>query len=142
MRNETRKQRLLRFLDSKKPVWLDKDHPELLAETDQWVGNPRAEDRTVLRPARVLAGLRKTQGVWVFDLGEHVSLESVNKTVREIREERESRFLERSRVSRRKRRENEIFLGASALKDQKRRKSEDLRLLLFLQLTASTRPCC
>jgi len=47
-----------------------------------------SEDRIVLRPVRGTAGLRKKQGIWVFRTGEPISAESVNKTIRQIREER------------------------------------------------------
>jgi len=57
----------------------------------------RADDRIVLRPVRAFVGLRKKQGMWVFDVGEPVTVESVNNTLREIREERETNLLGQSR---------------------------------------------
>lgn len=47
-----------------------------------------SEDRIVLRPVRGTAGLRKKQGIWVFRTGDPISAESVNKTIRQIREKR------------------------------------------------------
>ncbi len=36
-RNEVRRQKLLRFLDSKEPAWQDDQHPELKQGADVWV---------------------------------------------------------------------------------------------------------
>jgi len=47
-----------------------------------------SEDRIVLRPVRGTAGLRRKQGIWVFRTGRPISTESVNETIRQIREER------------------------------------------------------
>jgi|SRR5271165_872520 len=47
-----------------------------------------SEDRIVLRPVRGTAGLRKKQGIWVFRTGQPISAESVNETIRLLREER------------------------------------------------------
>ncbi len=52
-----------------------------------------SEDRIVLRPVRGTAGLRKKQGIWVFRTGQPISAESVNETIRELREERMQRAL-------------------------------------------------
>lgn len=64
-----------------------------------------SEDRIVLRPVRGTAGLRKKQGIWVFRTGEPISAESVNKTIRQIREERIQQVLhpEKAKVAPRKR---------------------------------------
>jgi hypothetical protein len=35
--DELRKQKLLRFLESKEPVWRDEDHPELKDGAAEWV---------------------------------------------------------------------------------------------------------
>ena len=56
-----------------------------------------SEDRVVLRPARGKGRMYKEQGVWVFDSGRPLSAETVNKTIRHIRNERERRFLGKSR---------------------------------------------
>ena len=56
-----------------------------------------SEDRVVLRPARAKGRMRKEQGVWVFDSGHPLSVETVNKTIRRVRHERERRFLGKSR---------------------------------------------
>jgi AbrB family looped-hinge helix DNA binding protein len=65
-----------------------------------------SEDRIVLRPVRGTAGLRKKQGIWVFRTGEPISAESVNKTIRQIREECIQQVLhpEKAKVVPRKRR--------------------------------------
>ena len=56
-----------------------------------------SEDRVVLRPARGSGRMRREQGVWVFDSGRPITVETVNKTIRRIRNERERRFLGKSR---------------------------------------------
>lgn len=43
MKDEIKKERLLRFLERKEPAWLDKDHPDLIAGTEEWVRNLRTE---------------------------------------------------------------------------------------------------
>jgi AbrB family looped-hinge helix DNA binding protein len=52
-----------------------------------------SEDRIVLRPLRGMAGLEKKQGIWVLRMGRPVSAEVVNKTLRQIRREREQAAL-------------------------------------------------
>jgi AbrB family looped-hinge helix DNA binding protein len=47
-----------------------------------------SEDRIVLRPARGNGRIYKKQGVWVFDSGSPLDEKVVQKTIREIREER------------------------------------------------------
>ena len=56
-----------------------------------------SEDRVVLRPARGKGRMRREHGVWVFDSGRPITVETVNKTLRRIRSERERRFLGKSR---------------------------------------------
>ena len=51
------------------------------------------EDRVVLRPARGNGRMYKEHGMWVFDSGEPLSVEVVNKTLRRVREERDRRNL-------------------------------------------------
>lgn len=50
------------------------------------------EDITI-RPARGQAQLRKKHGVWVYRAGEPLSAKTVDKTVREIRRERDARSI-------------------------------------------------
>ena len=50
------------------------------------------EDITI-RPVRGLAQLRKKHGVWVYRAGEPLSATTVEKTVRQIRRERDVRNL-------------------------------------------------
>jgi AbrB family looped-hinge helix DNA binding protein len=54
-------------------------------------------DHVVLRPARGKGRMRKEQGVWVFDSGRPLSVETVNKTIHRIQNERERKFLGKSR---------------------------------------------
>lgn len=42
-RQEVRRQKLLHFLESKKPVWKDKDHPELADDASAWVQRLRTQ---------------------------------------------------------------------------------------------------
>jgi AbrB family looped-hinge helix DNA binding protein len=56
-----------------------------------------SDEQVVLRPARGKGRMYKEQGVWVFDSGRPLSVETVNKTIRRIRNERERRFLGKSR---------------------------------------------
>ena len=52
-----------------------------------------SEDRVVLRPARGKGRMYKEHGMWVFDSGEPLAVETVNKTLRRVREERDRRNL-------------------------------------------------
>src|SRR5260370_39253113 len=52
-----------------------------------------SENRIVLRPVRGTVGLRKKQGIWVLDVDEPLSAEAVNRTIRDIRRERERSWL-------------------------------------------------
>jgi AbrB family looped-hinge helix DNA binding protein len=52
-----------------------------------------SEERVVLRPVRGHGRVYKKQGVWVFDSGEPLESEVVNKTIRRVREERDRRNL-------------------------------------------------
>jgi AbrB family looped-hinge helix DNA binding protein len=65
-----------------------------------------SEDRIVLRPQRGGSGLHKKQGIWVFTTGEPIPAEATDKALREIRNERELRFLGNlaPRASRRRKR--------------------------------------
>lgn len=50
-------------------------------------------EEITLRPLRGHAQLRKKQGVWVFRAGEPLSAATVEKTVRQVRRERDARNL-------------------------------------------------
>jgi AbrB family looped-hinge helix DNA binding protein len=52
-----------------------------------------SEDRIVLRPARGNGRMYKKQGVWVFHGGAPLSADVVEKTLHQVRREREQRFL-------------------------------------------------
>lgn len=43
-RAEVRRQKLLKWLESKDPFWHDSDHPELAEGADVWVHNMRQEN--------------------------------------------------------------------------------------------------
>jgi AbrB family looped-hinge helix DNA binding protein len=47
------------------------------------------DDRITLRPVRANAQLRKKHGVWVFHCGEPLSASTVEKTIEQIRRERD-----------------------------------------------------
>ena len=52
-----------------------------------------SEDQIVLRPVRGTAGLRKKQGIWVLQVGEPISAGTVDRTIRDIRREREQSWV-------------------------------------------------
>jgi AbrB family looped-hinge helix DNA binding protein len=52
-----------------------------------------SEDQIVLRPVRGTVGLRKKQGIWVLDVDQPLSAETVDSTIRGIRREREESWL-------------------------------------------------
>jgi AbrB family looped-hinge helix DNA binding protein len=52
-----------------------------------------SEDQIVLRPVRGTVGLRKKQGIWVMDTDEPLSSATVDRTIRDIRRERERSWL-------------------------------------------------
>jgi AbrB family looped-hinge helix DNA binding protein len=52
-----------------------------------------SEGRIVLRPQRRGARLHRKQGVWVLSTGRPISAEAINKVLRDIRNERELKFL-------------------------------------------------
>jgi AbrB family looped-hinge helix DNA binding protein len=52
-----------------------------------------SEERVILRPVRGNARIYKKQGVWVMHGGAPLTVEVVNKTMRQIRREREQSFL-------------------------------------------------
>jgi len=53
------------------------------------------EDQIVLRPVRGTSRLRKKQGIWVLDVHEPLSAETVNRTLQNIRLQREQSWLGR-----------------------------------------------
>ena len=53
-----------------------------------------SEDQIVLRPVRSTVGLRKKQGIWVMDTDEPLSAATVDRTIRDIRRERERSWLQ------------------------------------------------
>jgi AbrB family looped-hinge helix DNA binding protein len=52
-----------------------------------------SEERITLRPARGSGRIYKKQGVWVMHAGAPLSEEVVEKTIRQLRREREEGFL-------------------------------------------------
>jgi hypothetical protein len=51
-RNAVRRQKLLQFLESDKPAWQQKDHPELAGGSAEWVRKLRAESEPSQTPKR------------------------------------------------------------------------------------------
>jgi len=66
---------------------------ELRLEAGDSLELETSEDQIVLRPVRGNAGMRKKQGIWVFRTGAPISAASVNKVMRQLREEREQRII-------------------------------------------------
>lgn len=52
-----------------------------------------SEERVILRPVRGHGRIYKKQGVWVFDSGEPLAADVVNKTLGRVRAERDRRNL-------------------------------------------------
>ncbi len=59
-----------------------------------------SENQIVLRPVRGTAGLRKKQGIWVLDVDEPLTVEAVNRTIRDIRREREESWMGQNSAAR------------------------------------------
>ena len=55
------------------------------------------EEQVILRPVRGTAPLRKKKGIWVFRAGEPLSASAVNRTLREVRKERDRKNLGKAR---------------------------------------------
>jgi AbrB family looped-hinge helix DNA binding protein len=70
---------------------------ELLLSPGDSLEVESSEDRVVLRPVRGQGRVYKKQGVWVFDSGEPLAADVVNKTIRRVREERDRRNSGKSR---------------------------------------------
>ena len=51
------------------------------------------EDQIVLRPVRQATGLRKKQGIWVLDVDEPITAAAVDRTIQDMRREREQSWL-------------------------------------------------
>jgi AbrB family looped-hinge helix DNA binding protein len=66
---------------------------ELRLEAGDTLELESSSDEITLRPTRGHAQLRKKHGIWVYRSGETLSQAAVNKTVREVREERENQIL-------------------------------------------------
>ena len=58
-----------------------------------------ADDRIVLRPVRQAVGMRKKQGIWILDVDEPLTLETVNQTTDEVHRERDQALLGLARGS-------------------------------------------
>jgi AbrB family looped-hinge helix DNA binding protein len=56
-----------------------------------------SEERVVLRPVRGNGRIYKEQRVWVFDSSEPLGADVVNRTIRQVREERDRRNLGKPR---------------------------------------------
>ena len=54
-----------------------------------------SEDAIVLRPARGKGQMKKEHGIWVFHSAHPLSAETVNRTIRRVRREREKKILGR-----------------------------------------------
>jgi AbrB family looped-hinge helix DNA binding protein len=52
-----------------------------------------SDDQIILRPARGTGRVYKKQGMWVFDSGEPLTADVVNRTLRQVRAERDLRNL-------------------------------------------------
>jgi AbrB family looped-hinge helix DNA binding protein len=66
---------------------------ELRLEAGDTLEIESSSDEITLRPTRGQAQLRKKHGIWVYRSGEPLSQAAIDKTVREVREERENQIL-------------------------------------------------
>jgi AbrB family looped-hinge helix DNA binding protein len=66
---------------------------ELRLEAGDTLEVETSSDEITLRPTRGHAQLRKKHGIWVYRSGEPLSQATVNKTLRDVREERENQIL-------------------------------------------------
>lgn len=66
---------------------------ELRLEAGDTLEVESSGEEITLRPARGNAQLRKKHGVWVYRAGEPLTQAIVDKTVRQVREEREAQNL-------------------------------------------------
>ena len=70
---------------------------ELRLEAGDTLEVETSSDEITLRPSRGHAQLRKKQGIWVYRSGEPLSQATVDKTVQEVRQDRENRNLGKRR---------------------------------------------
>jgi AbrB family looped-hinge helix DNA binding protein len=56
-----------------------------------------SDDQIILRPLRAILPLYKKQGIWVLRAGKPISVETVNETLRKVREEKGRRSLGKAR---------------------------------------------
>jgi len=70
---------------------------ELMLEPGDPLEVESSEEQVILRPVRGAAPLRKKKGIWVYRAGEPLSASVVNKTLREVREERHRQNLGKAR---------------------------------------------
>lgn len=54
-----------------------------------------SEEQIVLRPARGRGQMKKENGVWVYDSGEVLNADTVHKTLRKVRDQRQRKALGR-----------------------------------------------
>lgn len=66
---------------------------ELRLEAGDTLEVESSGEEITLRPARGNAQLRKKHGVWVYRAGEPLTQATVDKTVRQVRDEREAQNL-------------------------------------------------
>jgi AbrB family looped-hinge helix DNA binding protein len=66
---------------------------ELQLSTGDSLELESSEERIILRPVRGRGQMKKKSGVWVFDPGEALSEETVQKTIRKAREQRSRKAL-------------------------------------------------
>jgi AbrB family looped-hinge helix DNA binding protein len=70
---------------------------ELRLEAGDTLEVETSSDEITLRPSRGHAQLRKKQGIWVYRSGEPLSQATVDKTVQEVRQDRENHNLGKRR---------------------------------------------
>jgi metal-responsive CopG/Arc/MetJ family transcriptional regulator len=58
-RNEVRRQKLLQFLESGRPAWTEKNHPELAEGAEEWVSRLRSESESRIMKLPGKSGRRR-----------------------------------------------------------------------------------
>jgi AbrB family looped-hinge helix DNA binding protein len=66
---------------------------ELQLEAGDWLSLEGNEHEIVIRPVRGTAPLQKKRGIWTFGSGETLTLEQVNRSMDQVRREREAEIL-------------------------------------------------
>ena len=66
---------------------------ELQLEAGDWLSLEGNENEIVIRPVRGTLPVQKKRGIWTFGSGETLSLEQVNRTMDQVRREREAEIL-------------------------------------------------